>query len=89
MVQNGDESHPTQGHNQICRERIEAKMREDPVLKGRVQAADQRRDEYLAKRVKKEDDKKKRKAEEQPEKKEEPAQAPDVGEHDGEPRCYS
>ena len=70
-VENGDETQPTLAHSKACRDRIEAKLREDPVLKRKIEKADARRDHFLAKEVEREDDKSRR------------IDAPKAGEHDG------
>ena len=42
---------PNLAHNTVCRDRIEGRMRADPFLKARIENAEKRRDEYLAKEV--------------------------------------
>ena len=47
----GDESLVSLGHSQKCRERIAERMSQDPILGKRLEGAEQRQNEYLAKRV--------------------------------------
>ena len=39
------------GHSDVSRTRMEAKIRDDPAQRQRLEAADRRRDEYLAREV--------------------------------------
>ena len=51
MLQEGDGNHPARGHNDNCRKRIEAALRSDPELSERLDRAEARQTEYLAKQV--------------------------------------
>ena len=59
-IRAGDETQPGLAHSQDCRKRIEECMELDPFLKGRVGNAEQRRDDYLARRIEASDSKSKR-----------------------------
>ena len=49
MLERGmDEGNREAGHSDECRARMEAKIRDDPAQRQRLEAADRRRDEYLA-----------------------------------------
>ena len=48
-----DEGNREAGHSDECRARVEAKIRDDPAQRQRLEAADRRRDEYLAREVQK------------------------------------
>ena len=47
----GDKSRSTLGHSPECRIRIEGKLMDDPVLARKLEQADEREKEYLARRV--------------------------------------
>ena len=47
----GDQSQPALGHNAACRTRIEALLAQDPVLGKRLLRAQQRQDEFFARRI--------------------------------------
>ena len=52
MLERGmDEGNREAGHSDECRTRMEAMIREDPAQRQRLEAADRRRDEYLAREV--------------------------------------
>ena len=46
-----DEGNREAGHSEECRLRMEAEIRDDPAQRQRLEAADRRRDKYLAREV--------------------------------------
>ena len=50
-IVNGDPTRTDRGHNAACRTRIEGLLGKDPVLGKKLERAQQRQDEYLARRV--------------------------------------
>ena len=50
-IANRDETQPGLAHSAQCRDRIEELMREDPLLRKRVENADRRREEFLARKI--------------------------------------
>ena len=50
-IRTGDNRNPTLAHSAGCRSRIEGLIGQDPFLKRKLENANHRQDEYLAKRV--------------------------------------
>jgi hypothetical protein len=48
LIMQGDTSKPTLGHSRECRERIEMRIKEDPVLNAKLNEINEKKDRYLA-----------------------------------------